>query len=215
MGILIPISLIILSYLLGSIPNALIISKAFKGIDIRDYGSKNMGATNVNRVMGFKYGLLVFFLDAIKAGLIISLFTFKILDYQASYMMIEIHPLVYGLVAIIGHVFPIFAGFKGGKGVSCFAGIICFYAPLIALISFFFFLTVLIVFRYLSLSSILTTLLVFILSWFKHTPDGKLDFIFILLVGIILIFIVIRHSSNIKRIINHTEPKFTIVKSEK
>ena len=119
--------LIIIAYLLGSIPFALIVSKTAKGIDIRDYGSKNMGATNVLRVLGLKYGLITFFLDATKAAIIILLFKLGVLNENMHALG---HPLIYGIVAIIGHVFPVYANFKGGKAVACSAGIVLVYSPL-------------------------------------------------------------------------------------
>lgn len=213
MGIILPITLLIASYLLGSIPTALIISKSFAGIDIRDYGSKNMGATNVNRVLGFKYGLIVFSIDAIKAGLIIALFTFKLLDWEASWMIIKIHPLIYGVVAVIGHMFPIFAAFKGGKGVACCTGILLAYSPLIFIIVIAIFILVLIWKRYISLSSMTAAISAFILSFFIHSSES-IDILFTSVIGILCAFIIIRHIPNIKRLINHTESKFTLKKKE-
>ena len=211
MGIILPIILIIASYLLGSIPNALIVSKAFKGIDIRDYGSRNMGATNVNRVLGLKYGLIVFTLDAIKAGIIIFLFTTGLLDYDVDWMVLKIHPLIYGVIAVIGHMFPIFANFKGGKGVACCTGILLAYNPLVFIIIFIIFILMLIWKRYISLSSITAATAAFILSFFIYNTE-TIDVIFTVVVGILWFFIVIRHIPNIKRLINHTESKFTLKK---
>lgn len=211
MGLFLPIFLIISSYLLGSIPNALIVSKTFKGVDIRDYGSKNMGATNVNRVMGFKYGIIVFIFDAIKAGLIVFLFTSGLLDWDVDWLVFKINPLFYGLIAILGHMFPIFAGFKGGKGVACCTGIILAYEPLLFLIAFIVFVLVLIWKKYISLSSIISVIIAFALS-FLFKNDGELDYYLIITLGVITLFIIIRHIPNIKRLIKGTESKFTIKK---
>lgn len=207
MGIIVPILLLIASYFLGSIPWALIVSKIFKGIDIRDYGSKNMGATNVLRVLGFKYGIVVFILDACKAGFIISLFTCGLLDYQAKWMVIQIHPLIYGLIAVLGHMFPVFANFKGGKGVACCAGIILAYNPFLFLIIFASFILVLIISKYVSLGSIIASIVALICSFFFKT-NGSFDWVLICTITICAAFIIIRHRSNIKRIINKTENKF-------
>lgn len=212
MGIILPIALLIASYLLGSIPTALIISKSFAGIDIRDYGSKNMGATNVNRVLGFKYGLIVFIIDAIKAGLIISLFTFQLLEWEASWMVLKIHPLIYGVVAVIGHMFPIFAEFKGGKGVACCTGILLAYSPLIFIIVITVFILILIWKKYISLSSMTAAVTALILSFFIHEGDS-IDWFFTSIIAILCAFIIIRHIPNIKRLINHTETKFTFKKN--
>lgn len=213
MGIIIPISLLIASYLLGSIPWALIISRLFAGIDIRDYGSKNMGATNVLRVLGFKYGIVVFALDALKAGIIILLFTSGLLNYQLDWMVIKIHPLIYGGVALIGHMFPIFANFKGGKGVASCAGIVLAYSPLVFLIGFTIFMIVLLTTKYLSLGSLIGTGLAFVSTFFIPF-GGPIDWVMVGCYGCCYLFIVIRHISNIKRLIHHEENKTYLFKKK-
>lgn len=205
MGIILPITLLIAAYLLGSIPWALIVSKLFGGIDIRDYGSKNMGATNVNRIMGFKYGVLVFALDATKAGLIILLFRIGLLDYQLDWMVLKIHPLIYGVVAFIGHLFPVFANFKGGKGVSCCAGIIAAYSPPVFLIVFTVFFAFFFWKKYISLSSLMAVTFGFAASFIPFF--GYIDWVFVVIMGLAFIFIYVKHIPNIKRIINGTESK--------
>lgn len=213
MGIIIPISLLIAAYLLGSIPWALIISRLFAGIDIRDYGSKNMGATNVLRVLGLKYGLIVFALDAIKAGIIIFLFTSGLLDYQLDWMILKIHPLIYGGVALIGHMFPVFANFKGGKGVASCAGIVLAYSPLVFIVGFTIFMTILLITKYLSLGSIIGTGSAFVFSFFY--PFGEpIDWVMVGCYGVCFTFIVIRHISNIKRLIHHNENKTYLFKKK-
>lgn len=213
MGIIIPILLLIFSYLLGSIPWALIISKLFAGIDIRDYGSKNMGATNVLRVLGFKYGIAVFILDALKASVVIFLFTFGLLDYELEWMVLKIHPLIYGVAALIGHLFPIFANFRGGKGVSCCAGIVLAYNPIVFLGAFAAFCIVFFLKRYISLSSLSAGLVGFAMSFIPI--NGSIDYIFVVVMAIAFLFLIIRHIPNIKRLINHTEPKTILFKKSK
>ncbi len=205
MGIIVPIFLLIVSYLLGSIPWALIVSKLFKGIDIRDYGSRNMGATNVLRVLGFKYGLLVFILDALKAGIVILLFRVGLLDYTLDWMVLKIHPLIYGVVALIGHLFPIFANFRGGKGVSCCAGIVAAYSPIVFIIAFLVFVVVFIWKRYISLSSLSAITAAFLTSFIPIF--GKHDLVFTIVLGIGVLALYLSHIPNIKRLINHTEKK--------
>lgn len=212
MGIILPIFLLIASYLLGSIPWALIISKLFKGIDIRDYGSKNMGATNVLRIMGFKYGLLVFILDATKAGLVILLFRIGLLDYTLDWMVLKIHPLIYGVAALTGHLFPIFASFRGGKGVSCCAGIVAAYNPVVFLIALLVFILVFIWKKYISLSSISAATAAFIASFIPI--GGSLDYVFIGVMGLVFIAIYVSHIPNIKRLINHNENKTVLFKKK-
>ncbi len=213
MGIIIPLLLLAFSYLLGSIPWALIVSKLFANIDIRDYGSKNMGATNVLRVLGFKYGLTVFILDALKASVVIFLFTCGLLDWEIEWMVLKIHPLVYGVMALIGHLFPVFAHFKGGKGVSCCAGIVLAYNPLVFLVAFIFFCLVFALTKYISMSSLAAGITGFGMSFVPIY--GTIDWTFVIVMAIAFTFLLIRHFPNIKRIINHTEPKTVLFKSKK
>ncbi len=223
-GIIVPILLLITSYLLGSIPSALIIGKVFKGIDIREYGSKNMGTTNTLRVLGLRWALIVFILDALKAAVVVSLFSSGLLDYQADWMIIEIHPVIYGLVAVVGHAFPIFADFKGGKGIACSAGIAMVYCPLIFVIAISVFFIVLLISKYVSLSSILGIFTAFICSFFKpkahHTFSelftgtaalGVIDWIFVACVFVLLIFIIIMHRKNIVKIFKKQENKTDLI----
>ena len=210
--IFVEIVLLIVSYLLGSVPNALIISKLFKGIDIREYGSKNMGATNVLRVLGFKYGLLVFTLDALKASVIIALFKVGIFSVDKfSHFPI----LLYGFMAVIGHLFPIFANFKGGKGVACSAGIICTYAPLISIPTLLVFLLVALTTKYVSLGSILAVMTAFLGTFIVPTIMNKpLDWILIITVFIIMIIFLISHRTNIKRLLKGEENKTFFIKKK-
>lgn len=213
-GIIVPILLLITSYLLGSIPFALIISKTFKGIDIRDYGSKNMGTTNIFRVLGIKYALVVFVLDALKASIIMMLFTTGLLDYQADWMIIEIHPIIYGLVAVVGHAFPIFADFKGGKGIACSAGIAITFCPGIFIIAISIFIIVLLISKYVSISSICAIGTAFICSFFKLN-NGKIDWIFVVSVFLLWVFVIFLHRKNLVRIAKHEEGKMDLLKNYK
>lgn len=216
MGIIVPILLLIASYLLGSIPTALIVGKVFKGIDIREYGSKNMGTTNTLRVLGPKYSVVVFIGDALKASIIVLLFSTGLLNYESNWMIIKIHPLIYGIVAVIGHAFPIFADFKGGKGVACCAGIALSYCPLIFLIAISAFGVTLLITRYVSLSSIIGVGTAFICSWIPFLRfETKLDWWFIILVFIIWIFIIISHRKNIVKLFKGTESKIKFKKNKK
>ena len=210
--IVVEICLLVVSYLLGSIPNALIISKLCKGIDIREYGSKNMGATNVLRVLGLKYGLIVFFLDALKASVIIILFKVGIISVDKYY---HIPILVYGLTAIIGHLFPIFANFAGGKGVACSAGLICSYAPLIAAPTLLVFLIISLITKYVSLGSILAVFTAFISSLvIPIIRNTSHDWMLTSIIFIIMIIFLISHRSNIKRLIKGEETKTNFFKKK-
>ena len=197
------ILLVLLAYLLGSIPCALIISKTFFNIDIREYGSKNMGATNAFRVLGFKYGLLVFGLDAVKGGIILWSMKHNIFNFDFESFSFVIHPLAYGAFAFLGHLFPIFTKFKGGKGMSTASGIVLFYNPYIFIVGFVTFFVIVLLTRFVSLASCLTvvsTLIAEIISPYK-------DIYLIVILAIISVFLIIKHIPNFKRIIKHTESK--------
>jgi glycerol-3-phosphate acyltransferase PlsY len=183
----------ILAYLLGSIPSGLIVGKAGYGIDIREHGSGNLGGTNTFRTLGVKAGLIVTISDILKGTLAASLpFLFNIQD---------LHPLLVGIFAIIGHTYPIFAKFKGGKAVATSGGILLCYTPVMFLTILVFFFIVLYISKYVSLSSMLAGVYGIIYSLF--TKDIPL----IIIITLITIFIVYRHRANIKRILNKTEPK--------
>jgi len=141
--------LIILAYLIGSIPTALLISKKYFGIDIRDYGSGNMGATNTFRIMGSRYGTAVMAIDILKGIVAVGLYTLLPFYYhneleRTNFMM------GLGLAAVLGHIFPVFANFKGGKGVATLFGMLLAVQPLVAVSCMGVFLLVLFLTRYVS-----------------------------------------------------------------
>ena len=213
MTILYEILLLICAYLLGSIPNALIVSKVFFKKDIRQYGSKNMGATNTLRVLGLRYAALVFLLDALKASILVVLFTYNIIDKS---IIPHLHPIYFGLVSIFGHIFPIFAKFKGGKGVACTTGVLLSFSPLCFLIELVIFLIVFLSTKIVSISSILSITCVFISSFFIGPIKGTgPDYIFTIFCGIIMLIIILDHSKNIKRLLNGTESKINKAELEK
>lgn len=185
---------IILAYLLGSIPSGLWVGKLFYGKDIREHGSGNLGATNTFRTLGVKAGFAVTLLDILK-GTLATLLP-QLLDVST-----HIHPLLAGTIAVVGHMFPIFAGFRGGKAVATSAGILLGYAPLIFLGMVLVFFITLYISKYVSLTSMITAIAALITSIFvKDVP-------LIIVLGVLTIFICYRHRSNIKRIIDGTEPK--------
>ena len=183
------------AYILGSIPSALIVGKVGYQIDIREHGSGNLGATNTFRVLGLKAGTIVTLADIIK-GTIATLIPFIFAS--------ETHGLFIGLFAVIGHTYPIFAKFKGGKAVATSAGLILGISPLLFGVIIATFLLTLYLCKYVSLSSIITSLVGAILSIIMY-DDWILSGVMLLL----FLFVTYRHSENIKRIINHTEPKIT------
>lgn len=204
------ILLIILAYLIGSIPTSVWVSKRFFGIDIRDYGSGNAGATNTFRVLGPRWGTIVMVVDMTK-GVIAALLCF-LLPYYANVnnewdrtnLMIGL-----GLAAVIGHIFPIWAGFKGGKGVATLFGMIVAIQPLVAICCVGVFLLVLFLTRFVSLSSILAGVSFAIFILFIFNDDVTLYRIFSVAVAGLVI---LTHQKNINRIINGTESKVPILK---
>lgn len=205
----------IAAYLLGSIPFALIIGKLVKGIDIRKHGSRNMGATNALRVLGIKWGIIVFALDMLKAGLIIGLFRFNIIPYSEYDL---VHPLVYGVCAILGHLFPVFAKFHGGKGVACTAGIILVYQPLLFFISLCLFIIIVAITKFVSLGSLISAFACLIFAVILPNQkklgspmftSGRFDLWLIGFLCTVTIIIVISHRHNIKRLLSKTESKIT------
>ena len=200
--------LIIIAYLLGSIPTALIISKRYFGIDIRDYGSGNMGATNTFRVLGSKYGTLVMAIDILKGMAAVALYNF--LPHYLNNELDRTNFMIgLGLAAVLGHVFPVFANFKGGKGVATLFGMILTVQPVVAISCVGVFLLVLYLTRYVSLSSILGALMLpvsVLWIWNEHEIMYR---IFALLVAFMVI---LTHQKNIGRILRGVESRIPILK---
>jgi glycerol-3-phosphate acyltransferase PlsY len=200
--------LIILAYLIGSIPTALIISKKFFGIDIREFGSGNMGATNAFRVLGPKYGTLIMVLDILKGMIAVGLFYF--LPYYLTNELERTNFMMgLGLAAVIGHIFPVFADFKGGKGVATLLGMLIAVQPIVALCCIGVFLLVLFLTRYVSLSSILGAIMLpvcVLWIWNEHELSYR---VFALLVALLVI---ITHQKNISRLLKGAESRIPILK---
>ena len=187
--------LIILSYFFGAIPSGVWIGKIFKNIDVRDYGSKNSGATNSYRVLGAKLGIAVLIIDVLKGFIPL---------YIASKFNLEYNDLVIlGLVAILAHTFSCFISFKGGKGVATSLGVFLFLAPVITLILLVIFILVVYFTKYISLGSITAAFLLPIFTFFTHRDT----YLFTLSV-VIAIFVIYRHKTNISRLLSGTENKF-------
>lgn len=186
------ISMFLLAYLLGSIPAGVWVGKLLYKTDIREHGSGNSGTTNAFRVLGKQAGIMVLLVDVLKgtaAGLLPLLFN------------VDIHPMIIGIAAIIGHVFPIFAKFKGGKAVATSAGVAIAYNPLFLLVMVAIFLILLYVTSMVSFASVTTLILAFFASLFLQ------DWIFSTMVFIIMVLVVVRHKENIKRIREGKENK--------
>ena len=194
------IVLLILAYLLGSIPSGLWIGQIFFKINLREHGSGNTGTTNTFRILGKKAGMATFVIDFFK-GTIATLLPL-IFHVQG------VSPLVFGLLAVIGHTFPVFAGFKGGKAVATSAGVIFGFAPLFCLYLAVVFFGTLYLGSMISLSSV-TAALAAVLGVILFPLIGFLlpsyDLLFVVIILALASLIIIRHKDNINRIRNKTE----------
>ena len=200
--------LIIVSYLIGSIPTALLISKRFFGIDIRDYGSGNMGATNTFRVLGSRYGTMVMVIDILKGMAAVMLYNF--LPFYLNHELERTNLMLgLGLAAVAGHIFPVFAGFRGGKGVATLLGMVLAIQPVIAASCIGIFALVLYLTRYVSLSSILAAIALPICVLWIWNENEVLYRVFALIVAILVIA---THQKNIGRILRGVESRIPILK---
>lgn len=190
---------IICAYLIGSIPSGLWIGKIFYKTDIREHGSGNLGATNTFRTLGKKAGFVVTAMDILK-GTVATLL--PVIPFFAD---TTIHPLILGAIATLGHMFPIFAGFRGGKAVATSGGVLLGYSwPLFVLLVIGFFISLKIT-KIVSLSSMVVSVVAVIYSIVNWFLTG--DIALLILVIILASFIFYRHRANIKRIKEGTEPK--------
>lgn len=190
--------LFVFGFLLGSIPWAYIVAKVVGGIDIRKVGSGNVGATNVARTLGLKWGTLVFVLDALK-GFIPVIVVRLLIPYNIELAMAT------ALAPILGHMFTPFLGFKGGKGVATAVGAFAALTPLGVLIGFVVWITVVLTTGWVSLGSLLGSLAVFL--WVLLFDPNRHSLPFVVVSGIVVLFIWIRHYGNIKRLLSGKEPK--------
>lgn len=216
LNITIAVILLIISYLLGSIPFGVLIGKKIKGIDIREHGSKNIGSTNAIRVLGKPVGYLVFLCDVFKGMAIIILV--KILEACGLWIS-PIDYLYYGAFAIIGHSFSIFLNFKGGKAVATSLGVVLILSPLTAILCLIVFLIALYASGYVSVASTLATITVVTVGWILHFVGieptnffeyfiGSVSLPLALLFSIMGLLIILKHIKNYKRLLNGTENSF-------
>lgn len=203
--------LVILAYLIGSIPTSVWVSKRFFGIDIREYGSGNAGATNTYRVLGPKWGTFVMIVDMLKGVAATSLYVFIPHYMGENHEIIRTNLMIgLGIAAVLGHVFPIWANFKGGKGVATLFGMIVAIQPVVALCCTGVFLLVLFLTRFVSLSSMLSSVAFTVLILFIFNDDVTSYRIFSIAVALIVI---LTHQKNINRLLKGTESKVPIFKS--
>lgn len=203
---------LVIAYLLGSLQSGVWIGQLFYKKDIRNFGSGNTGTTNTFRVLGKKAGTVVLFMDILKGTLATSL---------PIIFGLPLNPLWFGVAAILGHTFPIFGKFKGGKAVATSAGMLLAYSPLFFVYSASIFIILLYLTSMVSLTSMLSALLIatstVLLPIFFPIILQQQDWLLTILATSITLFIIIRHRENIKRIKNGTESRvpFGLNKSEK
>ena len=207
------VSALLLAYLFGSIPTAVWIGQAFYGIDVREYGSGNAGATNTFRVLGKKAGIAVMLLDIFKgytATNLAYLIGLSVTGPQNSVQFVN-YQLALGITAVMGHLFPVFAGFRGGKGIATLFGMILAVQSQAAMLCVLTFVVVLLISKYVSLSSILA----------GFSFPLSIIFIFqspirsVVLYGMsICVLILVTHQKNIERLLKGKESKVNLFKKK-
>lgn len=201
------LTIILLGYIIGSIPTAVWVGKSFRGIDIREHGSKNAGATNTFRVLGKRFGWLVLIVDVSKGVLAACLphfFTYMLEGYKDEFLILQ---LCGSFSAVFGHVFPIFAHFRGGKGVATSLGIVIGINPYAALVCIAIFLVVFLSSRYVSLGAIISALCFPFVSYFMIQEDARIMIIFTVVLGVMVI---LAHRKNIDRLWKGEENKMNL-----
>ena len=207
---MITVILMAIAYILGSIPNAVWIGKAFKGIDVREHGSKNAGSTNAARVLGAKLGIFTLVLDISKGAFPVLLtLLLKAQSLENILGISGIDTVLVGICAIVGHSFSVFMKFKGGKAVATTVGVFIVIVPKALLLAAVVFFTVFALTKYVSLSSITGAASLPILVYLLYS-----DIPYTVFAGIVAFLIIIRHRSNISRLIKGEESKFKIGKNK-
>ena len=182
------------SYLIGSIPNGLIFGKLFWGVDLREHGSHNIGATNAWRTLGKGPGFLIFFLDFLKG--VCGVYLGSLTNSSPTSLVLG------GLMAIVGHSCSLFLRFKGGKGVATGLGVIAMLMPKTTILIFLLWFLLVYFTGYVSLGSVVEASFVPFLAWWGHEPEAYIVF------GITAaIFVIYRHKTNIQRLLAGTESK--------
>ena len=195
---------VVLAYLAGSIPSAVWAGKVFHGIDVREHGSGNAGATNTVRVLGWKTGIPVLIFDLFKGWLAAMLPLFLDAAPADTETMMALQ-IVCGLAAILGHVFPVFSGFRGGKGVATTFGVLLALHPLLTLTCAGIFLIVLLASGYVSLGSMIAVAMfpILLVTLFKSPSDWLTVFAIVVAAAVIA-----THAKNIKRLLRGEEKRF-------
>lgn len=188
---------LVASYLMGAIPTSFLVGKAFKGIDLRQHGSKNLGATNVYRIMGWRYAIPVGIFDVAKGAV-------PVLIIGPAASTLDWFPLVCGVMAVVGHVFSVFVGFKGGKGVATSAGVVLGMAPMAVGVCLVIWALVVWISGYVSLGSVMAVGVFPALVWVLYPARRESIWLYIALAAVIIWM----HRGNIKRLVAGTENRF-------
>lgn len=207
------ISALIGAYLLGSIPSAVWLGQAFYGVDVREYGSGNAGATNTFRVLGKKPGIAVMLIDIFKGFTATQLAYFiglSVTGPQDSTQFVN-YELALGVIAVMGHLFPIFAGFRGGKGVATLFGMILAVSPWAALMCVIVFVSVLLISKYVSLSSICAGFTFPLGTVFVLQSSVKSEVLYSICVCVLIL---VTHQKNIERLLKGKESKVYLFKKK-
>lgn len=192
----------VIGYLLGSLSGGIIVSRIAKGPDLHTVGSKSTGASNVQRTMGWKYGIITFFFDAFK-GLLACWLAQLITGTLFDSAICNFASLLAGLCCVIGHNWPVFFRFRGGKGVATTGAVMLYCFPLWAVVCIALTVAVIALFRYISVGSMLLVTVFFILSFFFSSGNACI----IVWAAVLMIMCVARHHANIGRLIHGTENK--------
>lgn len=207
--ILLYLGLSILAYLIGSIPTAVWYGKAFHNMDVREFGSKNAGATNTFRVLGSKAGTIVFLIDVFKGWTATTLANILYLDDVIWDYHVAEFKILFGTLAVVGHIYPILSGFRGGKGVATSLGLGLCMSPALALVCLLLFFVILILSNYVSLGSIIATLAFPLLMFTREfKPDDSLLIGFGFFAFALVLY---THRKNINRLLNGTENKIYLI----
>ncbi len=216
------IFVVLLSYMVGSIPTSIILSKLVRGIDIRNYGSGNAGGSNVFRVLGWKWGILTILLDALKGAVSVIVVARLYLDNIPFHNItpfddFTLVQIICGVTAVMGHVWTVFAGFRGGKGIATGLGVLIMIVTIDMALALGIFFIIVAVFRYISLGSIAAAFSVPLIMVIRENMFGVniQGYHTILPFSILLaLFVIYTHRKNIERILKGSESKISFVKKK-
>ena len=213
MSVALLIVAVVAAYLLGSIPSSVWYGIGYFGIDVRKHGSGNAGATNTFRVLGKRAGTVVMLIDVLKGWTATCLASMLFYMNEIGETELLMYKIIFGIIAIIGHIFPIFVNFKGGKGIATLLGMVLAIHPELASVCITIFILTLIASQYVSLSSILATLAFPVLSW--TGASGHPEPLLVVFGFTMFILVVFTHQKNIVRLLNGNENRVNIFAKSK